>query len=254
MTRRLRESSPGLRVVAGVWTHEITVSELRERMRNVRPDEVSTSLQEAVREIEKFAAEGDGAAASMNRTSSPIGGAAAASLPPVSPDPQPAAESPPSLAEVPIDDVYDVTLRHFAQIFDVPLSLTTIVDADGPFWHRPASDTNSPFDSTDGRWRTFIADHCATDLDLLIVDDVSKDPRFAKHSFLMERGVRFYAYLSLRDRDGHSVGSLCVVDSKPRTIGGPHRADLHARCRALMQAVEARLAEGASEFRAVALT
>ena len=54
----------------------------------------------------------------------------------------------------------------------------------------------------------------------LVVEDTARDPRFANNSFLRENGIRFYAGAPLRTSSGHVIGSLCVIDTRPRTIGG----------------------------------
>ena len=50
----------------------------------------------------------------------------------------------------------------------------------------------------------------------VIVPDARKDPRFANSRFVTaENGLRFYAGIPLKTRDGFVVGTLCAIDSKP---------------------------------------
>ncbi len=53
----------------------------------------------------------------------------------------------------------------------------------------------------------------------LVVEDIARDPRFAHNPALKARGLRFYAGAPLRDAEGHVYGSLCVLDTKPRSLG-----------------------------------
>jgi len=83
--------------------------------------------------------------------------------------------------------------------------------------------------------------------EMLVVEDVTKDKRFANNPFLAERGVRFYAGAPLRTRDGRVVGSLYVIDTKPREVSQAERELLAARAVELMEAVESRAAGAPAE-------
>jgi GAF domain-containing protein len=57
----------------------------------------------------------------------------------------------------------------------------------------------------------------------LVIEDTMKDRRFAGNPLLREHGLRFYAGVPVRAANGQPIGSLCVMDTKPRRIS---RADL----------------------------
>jgi GAF domain-containing protein len=50
------------------------------------------------------------------------------------------------------------------------------------------------------------------------VRDLARDPRFANNPFVKERGLRFYAGVPLRGPNGLPIGSLCILDTKPRDM------------------------------------
>jgi diguanylate cyclase (GGDEF)-like protein len=50
----------------------------------------------------------------------------------------------------------------------------------------------------------------------LIVENLTRDPRFCNNPFVTERGTSFYAGVALADQDGCKVGTLCVTDRDPR--------------------------------------
>lgn len=56
-----------------------------------------------------------------------------------------------------------------------------------------------------------------------VIEDTLKDRRFAGNPMLREHGLRFYAGVPVRSANGQPIGSLCVMDTKPRRIS---RADL----------------------------
>jgi GAF domain-containing protein len=56
-----------------------------------------------------------------------------------------------------------------------------------------------------------------TDVPSLIVNDLTKDDRFKHYPFV--EGAphsKFYAGVPIRSPSGHSIGTYCVLDDKPR--------------------------------------
>src|SRR4051812_509732 len=52
----------------------------------------------------------------------------------------------------------------------------------------------------------------------MVVPDATLDARFAHLAAVTEQGVRFYAGAPLSMLDGTRVGTLCIMDAKPRTL------------------------------------
>ena len=60
--------------------------------------------------------------------------------------------------------------------------------------------------------------HAMGGSDVMIVPDACHDPRFSKNPFVTgEPHVRFYAGVPLTSPEGIGLGTLCVLDTKPRT-------------------------------------
>lgn len=56
--------------------------------------------------------------------------------------------------------------------------------------------------------------------DLLVIPDLTQDPRTNKNPLVTgSPHIRFYAGAPLRDEAGNALGSLCVIDNKPRPEG-----------------------------------
>jgi GAF domain-containing protein len=65
--------------------------------------------------------------------------------------------------------------------------------------------------------------------DLMIVEDATKDIRFANIPVVAgSPNIRFYASANLRSFDGFNVGTLCVYDVKPKTLSTEQRNSLIA--------------------------
>ena len=59
--------------------------------------------------------------------------------------------------------------------------------------------------------------HVIANDELLVVEDLARDRRFANNPLLKERGLRFYAGAPLRSNN-LPIGSLCILDIKPRRL------------------------------------
>ena len=65
--------------------------------------------------------------------------------------------------------------------------------------------------------------------DLLIIPDARDDERFRDNPMVTgEPNVRFYAGAPLTSREGFTLGTLCVIDSVPRTLTDGQAAALQA--------------------------
>ena len=54
---------------------------------------------------------------------------------------------------------------------------------------------------------------------VFVVEDTEDDPRFEDNPFVAEApNVRFYAGAPITLEGGHNIGTLCVIDLKPRTF------------------------------------
>ena len=59
----------------------------------------------------------------------------------------------------------------------------------------------------------------------LVIEDAAGDPFFAEHP-LVAGGVRFYAGHPIRDADGWRIGTLCLLDERPRAFSEDDERDL----------------------------
>jgi adenylate cyclase len=77
---------------------------------------------------------------------------------------------------------------------------------------------------------------------VLVVPDTLMDPRFSSSPFVVgPPHIRFYAGAPLVTPDGQAIGSLCVIDPQPRTLGADRIASLRALARQVVAQMELRL-------------
>ncbi len=93
------------------------------------------------------------------------------------------------------------------------MALITLIDSDRQWFksHPGVPMTQTPRDIS------FCAHAIADREDVMVVPNLSEDPRFADNPLVAaEPRVRFYAGCPLRSLDGYRLGTLCVIDLKPR--------------------------------------
>lgn len=116
------------------------------------------------------------------------------------------------------EEAFDRVTRELAKIFKTPISLMSLIDEARQFWK---SAVGLPADLAACRQSdraTSICGHVVASNDVLVIEDVRKDRRFANNPFLKEQGIRFYAGAPLTSRTGHAIGSICVLDKRPRKL------------------------------------
>jgi GAF domain-containing protein len=134
---------------------------------------------------------------------------------------------------------FDEIASRVAEAFGTPIALVSLIDGEHQLWPGAAG-LPEKLDATRQAPRdTSICGHVVADESVLVVDDVTKDPRFAENPFLLENGIRFYAGAPLRTSSGFVVGSLCVIDTKPRTFSPKDQKLLQIIADELMAKVEA---------------
>ncbi len=112
------------------------------------------------------------------------------------------------------EERFDRIIRIASGAFEVPIALVSLVDRDRQ-WFKSCIGLDVKETPRD---MAFCA-HAILEDELLIVPDALQDPRFADNPLVTgEPHVRFYAGCPLKLPDGNLMGTLCLIDTRPRQL------------------------------------
>ncbi|SFB88845.1 GAF domain-containing protein [Massilia yuzhufengensis] len=126
------------------------------------------------------------------------------------------------LLDTPPEERLDKIVEFAASEFDVPICLISLVDSNRQWFKARVgiSACETPRDVS------FCA-HALSSDGLLMVPDALLDPRFHDNPLVGNPPhVRFYAGAPLTCRDGLVIGTLCLIDTRPRTLDAVEQAIL----------------------------
>lgn len=130
----------------------------------------------------------------------------------------------------------DVVVRIAAHMFDMPVAAVNMVGSDHVFFAAATGFTGA--DVNMSREASFCA-HAILEDGVMVIPDAQQDQRFHDNPLVTgDAQVRFYAGVPLLSTEGHALGALCVIDSKPNH---QFSADDRARLRELAQMATDRL-------------
>jgi diguanylate cyclase (GGDEF)-like protein len=124
-----------------------------------------------------------------------------------------------------------------ANICDAPISLVSLVDADRLFFK-----SSFGLDVREVPYPDFFCGHAIRQRDLFVVPDAAADPRFARHPLVTgSPRVRFYAGAPLVTPQAHVLGTLNVIDFRPRGLQPRQAETLRILARQVMSQLELNL-------------
>lgn len=126
--------------------------------------------------------------------------------------------------DTPPEERFDRIVRFAAEELDVPIALVSLVDAQRQ-WFK----SRLGLDFTETAREISFCAHAINQSQLFVICDASKDERFFDNPLVTGYpNIRFYAGAPLRAPSGERVGTLCVIDTKPRELGLIERAVMSA--------------------------
>ncbi len=118
------------------------------------------------------------------------------------------------ILDTPPEEFYDRLTRLAAEACQMPIALVSLVDADRQWFKSRVG-----LDATETSRAVAFCAHAILDSSPLVVADTSRDPRFADNPLVLGAPhVGFYAGVPLVTPENLALGTLCVIDHKPRVL------------------------------------
>ena len=116
------------------------------------------------------------------------------------------------LLDTPPSETFDRLTRLASQLLSAPVSTVSLTDRDRQWFKSKVG-----LDITEIPREQAPCSYAIQGEGVFVVPDLMADPRFVD-SPLASAGIRFYAGAPLVTRSGHGLGTICVVDDKPRQL------------------------------------
>lgn len=204
LSSAIRERLGSVTTLVGVWSNRSDAEKLRERLRTAHVGDVTVSLADAVQWLYKMTA-----VITDEMLPAPV---------PPNEEERIVELNGLNLLDTPREADFDHITERLGKLFKVPIALLTLIDKNRQ-WFKSQAGLPSDLAETRSTSRDIsICGHVVADDEVLIVRDLARDPRFANNPFVKERGLRFYAGVPLRGPNGFPIGTLCIIDTKPRDM------------------------------------
>ncbi|MBV4552442.1 sensor domain-containing diguanylate cyclase [Pseudomonas sp. SWRI102] len=117
------------------------------------------------------------------------------------------------------EERFDRLTRLARRLFNVPIALVSLVDANRQ-WFK----SNAGLDASETPREVSFCGHAILKDEILEICDAEQDERFYDNPLVTDRpGIRYYAGHPLGLEDGSKLGTLCLLDTKPRKLSDDER-------------------------------
>jgi PAS domain S-box-containing protein len=110
------------------------------------------------------------------------------------------------------EPAFDRVTTMAAHLFDAPVSIINFVEEDRQ-WFKSTVGMDEQETGLDVSFCIYTVANEAP----FVVEDLAADDRFADNPYVVEDGIRFYAGAPLTTPDGQRLGTVCVLDTQPRS-------------------------------------
>lgn len=117
------------------------------------------------------------------------------------------------------EEAFDRITEMAAYLFDAPLAFVSLIDADRQ-WMKACVGMEEREIDLDAS----ICVYAIQTEEVTVIPDAAADDRLTDNPFVTgDPGVRFYAGAPLHTSDGYRIGTLCVLDTRPRPDVDPQK-------------------------------
>jgi len=140
------------------------------------------------------------------------------------------------IMDTPEESEYDDFVHLASQICQTPISLISLVD-DKRQWFKASVGVDAKETNRD----IAFCPHVIFKNDLMIVENALEDERFSDNPLVTGYpNIRFYAGAPLINSDGLTLGTLCVIDEKPRGLSQEQAQALNILAKKVVAQLELR--------------
>lgn len=123
------------------------------------------------------------------------------------------------LLDTPPEERFDRLTKTAIQIFHVPISTLTLIDAKRE-WFKSCQGLSEK----EGDRAISFCGHALVEDEMLVIPDTTKDERFTDNPMVTGKPfIRFYAGVPILSVDGQRIGVFCIKDTKPREFSKQDR-------------------------------
>lgn len=139
--------------------------------------------------------------------------------------------------DTPNEPQFDSIVRDAAKRLDAPIALISLIDENRQWFKAKVG-----LDASETPRSISFCTHAIRGPEVFIVEDATKDDRFSGNPLVMgDPSIRFYAGAPLTTEAGQRIGTLCVIDNKPREgLTDTQRSELESLARRTVEAFELR--------------
>ncbi len=140
------------------------------------------------------------------------------------------------MLDTPREQDFDEIAEAAAELCEVPIAVVNLIGDGRQFFKAEVG-----LGARETPLETSFCRQAILQEDFLHVPDATRDTRFEGNPLVTgEPGLRFYAGALLRTPDGHPVGTVCVLDTRPRELTERQRRGLTRLARQAMGQMELR--------------
>ena len=140
------------------------------------------------------------------------------------------------ILDTPREEDFDDLAKIASEVCGTPIAVVNLVDTARQFFKAEVG-----LGVRETPLETSFCGHAILVEDMMIVPDATKDPRFLGNPLVTgEPGLRFYAGALLKTKDGIPLGTICVLDFRPRNLDDHQISTLRLLARQAMTQMELR--------------
>ncbi|MES1981844.1 MAG: GAF domain-containing protein [Pseudomonadota bacterium] len=141
------------------------------------------------------------------------------------------------ILDSPEDGSFNKITSLAAKVFNVPIAIISLVDSDRIWFKSHHGLDINQIDKVPGLCASAILSD-----DIYLVEDARNDPRCLANPLVAGSfGLQFYAAAPLKTKDGHNIGTFCIIDKRQRYINSDQQEMLVQMASIVMDEIQLRL-------------